>query len=84
MVDFGHASISSEPHFLIGKVGMIVVAVLVVEVNKRIYVKQKILSIVSTGITNYLGEKEEDILSLVCITGDARQVVIIMSSLRSL
>lgn len=65
MVDFGHASISSEPHFLIGDVGMIVVAVLVVEVNKRIFVKQKILSIVSTEIINYLGEKEEDILSRV-------------------
>lgn len=64
MVDFGHASISSEPLFLIGDVGMIVVAELVVEVNKRIYVKQKILSIASTEIINYLGEKEEDILSL--------------------
>ena len=52
--------------FLTGKVGVMVVAVSVVEMNKRIYVKCRILSRVSTEIIDYyLDEGEEDTLSLV-------------------
>ena len=52
--------------FLTGKVGVMVVAVSLVEMNKRIYVKCRILSRVSTEIIDYyLDEGEEDTLSLV-------------------
>ena len=65
-VDFEHASISLSLYFLNGTVGMIEVAVQVVEMNKRIRVKHRILSIVSTKMINYyLEEEEEDTLSLV-------------------
>lgn len=52
--------------FLTGKVGVMVVAVSVVEMNRRTYVKHRILSIVSAEIINYyLDEGEEVTLSLV-------------------